>query len=101
MAKRMREDGSPVEKEKLVVLLMDAYGDTSPGDFLATSKSNFTEEKIEKMYRSVPSSRARDSLEFYNKDGSLKEIWGSFKERELISYTSMHRCTMVIAYMNE
>ena len=111
MLKRSREDDNDgnaggentkdTMKEKLLLFTVDVYGDTSMYFSYAADKSRFTEEQIKKLFRSVPSDREKDGLDYYNMEGELQEGWECVEEQDLAQFTSDYHCTVVMCYSNE
>jgi hypothetical protein len=97
MSKRSRAD----EEKKLVLLLVDAFGDTSEYYAYAAPLDSLTEDQREALKRSTPSSRTEAGLDIFDDQGLTKSPWEFVAEARLGEFTSQYHCILLIAYSNE
>jgi hypothetical protein len=84
-----------------LLLLVDAFGDTSEYYAYAASLESFTKDQREGLKRSTPSSRTEAGLDIFDDQGLTKSPWEFVAEARLDEFTNRHHCIFMIAYSNE
>lgn len=87
--------------DKVLVILVDAYGSTEDYQGMEIDAKNLTEEEMEILYRSGPDAREK----YRNLAGcggdDFTGFWSAVPEGNIAKFSEKYHCKVILAYLNE